>query len=264
MAWRRTRALVRLFGRTWNPLPMLFDYLGLKRRPYVMRTRDGHAIEIRPGTSDRFFFREVLVHLEYLRQGQTISPGDTVVDIGANIGCFSILAARRAGPTGRVIAVEPGPAAYEQLCRNLELNALDNVTLVRAAVGDRDETARFHVYDKSGLSSLYESVDGRNAAGQTVDVEVMTLATLFAAQRIHRCDYLKVDCEGGEYAIVRGMGPDLASRIRQITLEVHRIPDHEPAEVRERLTALGFEIVRGPLLYGRRKSSFGGIETECA
>jgi len=245
MAWTRIKTLTRLLRRTRNPLPLFIDYVGLKKHPYLMRTRDGEICEIRPSSSDRFVFYEVLVRNDYLQQGQTLNQGDTVVDIGANIGCFSVLAAKRVGSTGRVIAVEPGEATYRQLCRNMELNGLTNVTPVRAAIGRHDGKARLHVHDLSGLSSLYDSVDGHETGDHAEDVQVVSLQTLLADTGVDFCHYIKVDCEGAEYELLDGMTTELASRIGQTTIETHRIQKHEPAELRKRLIALGFEIVPG-------------------
>ena len=252
MVWTRIKTLTRLLRRTRNPLPLFIDYVGLKKHPYLMRTRDGEICEIRASSSDRFVFYEVLVRNDYLQQGQIINPGDTVVDIGANIGCFSLLAGKRVGPTGRVIAVEPGEAAYRQLCRNLEWNGLSNVTPVRAAIGRHDGKARLHIHDLSQLSSLYDSVDGHGTGAHTEDVRVMSLETLFSHTGIGFCRYMKVDCEGGEYDLIGTMAASLAARIEQLTLEVHCIPGHQPDELRQRLITLGFQIVPGRLLYGRR------------
>jgi FkbM family methyltransferase len=252
LAWMRTRAFIRLLRRTRNPLPIFLDYVGMQKRPYLVRTRDRLVCEIRPGSSDRYVFYEVLVRNDYLRQGQTINRGGTVIDVGANIGCFSMLAAKRVGPTGRVIAAEPAEAAYGQLCRNLALNAVSNVTPIRAAVGAKDGKARFHVHGISTLSSLHDTVDGHETGARIVEVQVVSLETLFETTGVEYCDYMKIDCEGEEYAILDSMTPALASRIGQITLEVHHIADHEPADIHERLVALGFEIVPGQLLYGRR------------
>jgi FkbM family methyltransferase len=231
---------------------MFLDYMGIQKRPYLVRTWDRLVCEIRPGASDRYAFYEAIVRSDYLRQGQVMRLGDTVIDVGANIGCFSLLAARHVGPTGRVIAAEPAEAAYRQLCRNLGLNAMSNVTPIRAAVGARDGKAMFHVHDLSEFSSLHDTVDGHGTGARTVEVEVVSLETLFKNAGVTFCDYLKIDCEGEEYAILGSLSPALASRIGQITLEVHRIADHEPAEIDERMRALGFELIPGRMLFGRR------------
>lgn len=59
---------------------------------------------------------------DYLSSGQTIAPGSTVIDVGANIGCFTMVAAKLVGPTGRVFALEPEESTFRQLEKNIELN----------------------------------------------------------------------------------------------------------------------------------------------
>jgi len=68
---------------------------------------------------------------------ESISEGDVVIDAGANIGCFTLLAARKVGARGLVIAIEPGPNNYKRLKSNIEINGFKNDILVREAL-DRD------------------------------------------------------------------------------------------------------------------------------
>ncbi|HWZ58637.1 MAG TPA: FkbM family methyltransferase, partial [Gemmatimonadaceae bacterium] len=74
---------------------------------------------------------------------RTVRPGDVVYDLGANVGFYTLLAARLAGPTGRVVAFEPVPRNLGYLRRHIALNQCENVTVVAAAVSDRSGTARF-------------------------------------------------------------------------------------------------------------------------
>ena len=120
-----------LCSRMRNPFPVIADRLRLKKEPYTVRLKNGITIELRPGLGDSYGFYEVLVRDNYTNWGQTISKGDTVIDVGANIGCFSILASRLVGPTGRVIAIEPEPSTHERLLKNIELNQATNIKPLR-------------------------------------------------------------------------------------------------------------------------------------
>jgi hypothetical protein len=73
---------------------------------------------------------------------QVLKPGDTMVDVGANVGFHSLLAAHLVGPTGRVVAIEPSPLIAEHLERHRRLNGAENLRISRVAVADR--AASFH------------------------------------------------------------------------------------------------------------------------
>ena len=231
------RAL-QLFRETRNPVPIVLDRMSLARAPYRMQTKDGLRFELRPQRGDRFGFYEVLVRGDYTRFGQTIAPGATVIDIGANVGCFSILAARLAGPQGRVIAVEPDPSNYAQLVRNIALNRATNVTPYRVAMGGSDGSTLLF---SSDASSLFSST-AAGASGRATEVEMLTLDSLMDRAGVARCDYLKVDCEGAEYAMLDALTPGAARRIGQVSIEVHVIPGHKPDEIHARLHAHGFVL----------------------
>ncbi len=80
-----------------------------------------------------------------------------VIDVGANVGYYALMAATRVGPSGRVIAYEPGPAPAARLRENVALNGLSNVTVVEAAVADRPGTLHLNLVEDSEASSLYKT-----------------------------------------------------------------------------------------------------------
>ncbi len=124
----------------------------------------------------------------------TLAPGDIFVDVGANFGLFSAVAARKVGPTGRVVAIEPLPELVERLRFNLSLNDLTNCTIVSAAVGDRAGEAQLFLNQRS-----YSEASMRMTAGRTqTTVPVMTLQTIAEQAGIARIDSLKIDIEGYE------------------------------------------------------------------
>lgn len=237
-----------------NPLPALADGLGWRNEPYRLSLRNGTCIELRPRVGDLFGFYEIMLRRDYLAGGQTLRPGATVVDIGANIGCFSVLAAQAVGPAGRVIAVEPEPNCYRQLVRNIELNALTNVVPVEAAVGANDGRMVLHSDPNSLFSSMFDSVNGRNIRGTDRDVRVLALQGLLDAHGITHCDYLKLDCEGAEHEILAAMSQPTAARIDQITLEIHSVPGHDGETLRSHLMRLGFERIGASTLPYYRRS----------
>lgn len=238
--------------RVRNPLPLFLDR-GIQRGPYMVQTRSGLVCELRPGRGDRRSFYEVLIRNDYFGLGQYLNAGDTVIDVGAHIGCFSVLAGHRVGRAGRVIAVEPQPESYRQLLRNIARNGLTNVMTKRAAVGGREGRVRLYTSGVTIYSSVYRHIDGRRNPQDSEEVPMVTLEQVMDEARLERCNYLKVDCEGCEYDIFMNMTPATAARIEQVTVEMHTVEGREPGAVRERLRELGFHLREGRLLYASRE-----------
>lgn len=145
-----------------------------------------------------------------------LKPGDTAVDIGANIGYFSLLFSQCVGSSGQVFSYEPVPGLASILRNNAELNGFDRITLSNLALSDHDGHALFHVgpEDNSGLSSL------RQPRGSTVmfDVKLARFDKMFNDS--NNIALVKIDVEGAELAVLRGMKEYLCHRRPYILIEV--------------------------------------------
>ncbi|MDR6535959.1 FkbM family methyltransferase [Variovorax soli] len=129
-----------------------------------------------------------------------LREGDYVVDVGAHIGLTVLPAARKVGPHGRVLAIEPGSRVASLLRQSIALNFLgDRVVVEQCAAGDQPGTARLHLSDILGESSLLSLPTTREAE----DVEVKTVDALVAPQQPVRL--VKIDAEGFEPHVWRGM-----------------------------------------------------------
>ncbi len=138
-----------------------------------------------------------------------ISTGDTVLDLGAGYGDFSLLAALKVGPSGRVIAVEPDLRAFTFLTRNIRANGISNVVPVHAAIwGDEPHPTLFRP-EGSG-SKLSDS--------GSVAVNVVTMEDL--RTKATRIDVIKMDIEGAENSVFRSSLTAIA-HTRSIFVEVH-------------------------------------------
>jgi FkbM family methyltransferase len=154
-----------------------------------------------------------------------LRPGDVLVDVGANSGYFSLLAAHRVGPRGRVFAFEPNPEVRRLLDTNVQLNRLgDRVQTVDYAICNRSaEQVRFFVTPHSGFSTLSpEASHGGDylAGGRDITVATRTLDDWMSESGIARIDFLKIDVEGGEYEVIAGAAGALAEgRIARLVCE---------------------------------------------
>jgi FkbM family methyltransferase len=154
---------------------------------------------------------------------QLLKPGMTFVDVGANWGYFSLLAAHKVGPGGRVISLEPDPRIFSSLSANIARNAMRRIAALPVAAADARSMLTLAGYDdrhwNRGVSRI---ATGRPSAGATFAVQAVRLDELLDEQGIDRVDVLKMDIEGAEDLALTGMTAGLREqRYRKVLLEVH-------------------------------------------
>jgi FkbM family methyltransferase len=176
-----------------------------------------------------------------------VQPGDTVVDVGANIGLWVLGAARRAGAAGRVIAFEPVQANLARLMKHAILNHLDWIECERLAVSDA--CGRTVIYGASNGNSGMASLVTRAGIDLPEDTEQTTLDHYFTTRGLSRLDVLKVDVEGAELLVFKGATGILSSTEAPIIM-LELADAHAAAfgtssgEVKQLLTQLGYELFR--------------------
>ena len=147
-----------------------------------------------------------------------LRPGMVFVDVGANNGFFSLLAAHYVGATGRVFAFEPNPPVFTALAQHVAINQLgDRIRVFGVALSDRaTDAARLHVWPQhSGFSSLdLEGAPGAQhlAGGSSVTIRTEVFDAWLAGQDVATIDLLKMDVEGFEAQVVSGMAGALSER----------------------------------------------------
>jgi FkbM family methyltransferase len=215
---------------------------------YAMRC--GVKLHTRHNRSDFHMIDEIWAFRKYDYFGYRAATGDVVVDIGANIGTFSLYAAKVCGAS-RVVSFEPFPDNYRMLSKNVEWNHLQVVTCVNQAVaGSRGiRSLRLDPTD-SGSHSLISGSSER-----TVEVDCCTLEDVFQRFSLSRIDYLKLDCEGAEYEILENSTLRL-KQVGRISMETHTTPDRTAEDLVKLLRNNGFEVrlFDGHRLYATRLS----------
>lgn len=146
-------------------------------------------------------------------EGLGLSPGATVVDVGANVGVFSMFAADAIGPSGTLISIEPHPFAFRVLSRNLA-----PVTCARRLnIGCGDEAATMPLHYVPGRLSV-SSVRPRPDRTESVQMTVRPLDQVLEEAGVETVDLLKIDVEGFEDAVLRGADQTLR-RTRRMVIE---------------------------------------------
>ncbi len=211
-----------------------------------------HGYRMRLDTSDyhqrgAYFYGRLLDVPVQLCMLSALRPGDTFIDVGANIGMLSMLAAHAVGRGGRVISFEPNPDVYERLLWHLSENGIKQVVPNRAALGDRNTTLELKVPATGNtgagtLGVLPARHGGRVGAAYQVPVRIgdEVLKDLWAVPL-----FIKLDVEGYETAAIRGLAETIRRHLPAILLEanVEMLPaaGTSTAELFELLAGIQYE-----------------------
>jgi FkbM family methyltransferase len=170
-----------------------------------------------------------------------LRPGMKVADVGAHVGFLALFMARLVGERGRVYVFEPGPDNLRYLRRNIAQNGATNVAVVPLAAGSCKGTRSLYLAEGSDMHSLFP---GHPFSKTTGSVEIGQVPL---ADAVRRLDLAKVDVEGGEIDVLRGMGNLLRQEPRPILLiewspACQVAAGHSPEELIRVLRDLGYEL----------------------
>jgi FkbM family methyltransferase len=173
----------------------------------------------------------------------TLRPGDVVVDVGANVGFYSVLAGTLVGPSGRVFALEPSPSIRQRLAANLELNGLHNVEVLPFAAWHETGEATLQLMDGNrGGSSL--GATWNTTSSETVAMK--RLDDMIPREAWRRVRLIKIDVEGAEWAALLGAEQLLreavdAAVICEVSPDRLASLDANPRQLLEFMGDLGYE-----------------------
>ena len=226
------------------------------RRPFVFEDARGLRYVLYPGENARAYLdnRGNYEVAETRFCESVLRPGDTAIDVGANIGLYTLLFSKLVGGSGRVHAFEPAPANARRLRVNLLLNEADNVTVEDAAVYSRGGTVTLNLFPEHlgpwhtlGRPELPDPFEpGRTLAPTaSVDVPATTLDDYAERTGIERVALLKIDVEGAEPDVLEGAARLLAERrvgtiLFEVSLPQSASLGHEPTEPFAQLAAAGY------------------------
>jgi FkbH-like protein/FkbM family methyltransferase len=231
-----------------------------------------------------YLYDEIFVQRAYMQHGVALDDGACVIDVGANIGLFTLFVQQR-WPGARVYAFEPAPPAFAALEINCALYA-SQATLFNCGLSDHDGAAPFTVYprssvfsgyaadpdqDQQALQTIVENMlrdqpalepEERAATAQQLIAErlerdtlirpLRTLSSMIREREIERIDLLKIDAERSELAVLRGIAAEDWPRIQQLVIEVHDRAGAALATIEALLVSRGFslQVVEAPALAG--------------
>ena len=191
----------------WNWSERLTLWWGFRFRPApcVVKLRSGALIHVDP--SD---YLQLLIYylgtfesycLPYLKS--CVSSGGTVVDVGANIGFYTLESSRAAGPRGHVIAIEAAPSNARALKDNIDLNQLTNATVINVAVGESTGSGTLSL-SREGNLGMFTLGNTSGSPAVSYTVEVRRIDDILEENNISSVDLIKIDIEGSEYRALRG------------------------------------------------------------
>ncbi|MGD9620426.1 MAG: FkbM family methyltransferase [Mycolicibacterium sp.] len=176
-----------------------------------------------------------------------LQPGDVFVDIGANIGYDSLLAANLVGDNGRVLAFEASPTIFQSLAYNITLNANDNIIACNVAVSDREQRLQLYSGPAENLGRT-TTVAARGLPRQC-EVQAYSLMRLLSGEDTSRIRLIKIDIEGGEIPVVDDFLTNLSSYPETTSLMVEVNPSPRWEATFEALFNAGFHAFAIPNQY---------------
>lgn len=198
--------------RIKNWYPFLLNYIGFRDEAKLYRFRNGIQINTREGV-DSSTIAVVFIKEDYGK----IKDNATIIDIGANLGGFSVFAASKA-KNSTVFAYEPMPQNYELLLENIELNNLGSkIVPFQLGVGSKTEKRQLFFGGGSPFHTLYPG-EKKNSF---IEIEVLSLDAVLDQNELDYCDLLKCDCEGAEFEILYHASKSCLKKIKEIRLEYH-------------------------------------------
>lgn len=213
-------------------------YLNFIKSKYaVLETRKGVKIKIRVNSTDLMAFTHVWLLHEYRKPGFEIGDTDTVIDIGAHIGLFALFSSQYC-KNGKIYCFEPVKENFDLLESNLEINNIRNVIAINAAISTSSGVVTIYLNEDESGHSMY--VPGTNQ----IQAKSFSLQDVFNSNRLEKCNFLKIDCEGEEYKIIESLPDPYFDKIDKMCIEYHfaDIKPHLLQNMIKRLESLTYTI----------------------
>lgn len=211
--------LIKYVKNWWKIMEIYFH----PNKPVVLDLRSGSQFKINHHL-DALTIKEIFIDQDYRPK---LKDPKVIIDVGANIGTFSILAALKY-PHSKIYSFEPADRTNSLLNTNVKLNNITNITTIKKGVSSSVGKASFFTHPATGLSSLTRSRPGM----RQINILLTSLPEVFSQFSIKKCDFLKMDCEGAEYDILFSLPNNFFKKLPYIILEYHdSINKHRHSEL---------------------------------
>ena len=240
----KVKTVVGIVSAVENWPAYLFDYVSPKGEA-IYSFPGGIRLFVRSPGGDKGIVNEIFVHKEYTHE---IGENDIIVDIGAHIGAFSVVAGKKASK-GKVFSYEPEPSNFQQLKKNVELNNLQNVSIFNMGVLGSKGTKEFYSSNQhTGGSSVLK------VPGKKISASFTTIEDIFQENGLEKIDYLKMDVEGAEYDILMKTPSACLAKIAYLALETHNwMTELKSRDMKAFLEKEGFAVSeKGNMMYAAR------------
>lgn len=158
-------------------------------------------------------------------------PGNTILDIGANVGAFTLLFSKRTGESGKVLAVEPFPINAASLIQNIKLNKINNVHIFLNPLGKKQELVNLEGYDSENQGLVFtKSIDSKEASSLCASFQILG-DTLIESLSMCKIDIIKVDAEGHDIEILESLSNVISTSRPIIVLEFQPELKHQLVEI---------------------------------
>lgn len=195
-----TRNLPPVKGAGWlaNKLKAFYNR---KSRPTVIAEVLGFELELEPAEcvdGGLLFYPHLYDRREFTFLQSRLPQGKTFVDVGANVGIYSLVASQLVGNRGRIISIEADPYSSEKLIRNVRRNNIRNIEVIQIGVSDRSETLLLHqqTTGNRGGSTFVGGGDG-------VPIDCLPLLEILENKKVSHVAAMKIDIEGFEEKVLR-------------------------------------------------------------
>lgn len=242
----------------------------LTQKKYAtIRMKNGLSYFLRTKTVDIHIFGEIALENTYLLENVELPEDALIIDLGAQIGLFSVYASNKAK---KIFSFEPVPENYKLMLKNIELNKLENkIVPFNLAVSDKKEKQKIFLSEKNSAGhSIYGYLEEeKNNSGYAkkfleaksfskknyVNADSISLSGIFKKNGIKQCDLLKADIEGAEYKVFYNLPDNLFKKIKKIVMECHNIDKNKnnSASLIEFLKLKGYKVkCIKSILFGER------------
>ena len=176
---------------------------------------------------------------------EIVKPGAVVIDVGANIGYFTLLFSHLAGEGGKVYAFEPDPKNHELLLKNLDVNKVGNTTAVKKALSNKTGKTKLFL-DQLNLGDMSMAAGNIDNPAGFLEVETITLDEYLAGEQEKRVDFIKIDVQGAEALVIEGAEKTIKTAKPKILLEFWpwglRNLGSDPEALLRRIEGYGYTI----------------------